>query len=222
MSSGECPKSNPRPTPRRACSSPADGFSRQPSERLRAAGLPLHLTAEPSDSDIGALARARVHSDTSGHALACLFAADRYHHLDTEIRPHLAAGDIVISDCYLPAGLVMQRLDGVALDFLQAINALADPPDLAVILTADPALIVQRLRRRGRHNRYQHQADISARESVLYLDAARVMSSAGVPVLRLETSFHLPDMLAAMIHTRIEVIRASRRTHDSPSQEFAP
>ncbi|MGH3809246.1 MAG: dTMP kinase [Pseudonocardiaceae bacterium] len=61
-------------------------------ERLRAVGVPRHLTAEPTGSEIGALACARVHSDTCGHALACLFAADRYHHLETEIRPRLAAG----------------------------------------------------------------------------------------------------------------------------------
>lgn len=191
-------------------------------ERLRAAGLPLHLTAEPTDSDIGALARARVHSDTSGHALACLFAADRYHHLRTEIRPRLAAGDIVISDRYIPAGLVMQRLDGVDLDFLQAINALADPPDLAVILTADPALIAQRLQQRGPHNRYQHQPDISAQETALYIDAAHALTSIGVPVLRLETSSYPPDTFASMIYTRIEALRADRRTNDLPYQQLAP
>lgn len=35
-------------------------------EQLRAMGLPLHLSSEPTDSDIGTLVRARVHTDTSG------------------------------------------------------------------------------------------------------------------------------------------------------------
>lgn len=191
-------------------------------ERLRAAGLPLHLTSEPTDSDIGTLACARVHTDTSGPALACLFAADRYQRLETEIRPRLAAGDIVISDRYIPAGLVMQRLDGVDLDFLQAINALADPPDLAVILTADPELIAQRLHQRGARNRYQRQVDISAQETALYIDAAHALTAAGVQVLRLETSLYPPDTLASMIHTRIEALRTRRHTLDQHAQELAP
>jgi len=44
----------------------------------------------------------------SGATLACLFAADRYHHLDTEIRPHRDAGRIVLCDRYLASGLVVQ------------------------------------------------------------------------------------------------------------------
>jgi dTMP kinase len=188
-------------------------------ERLHAAGLPTHLTAEPTSQDIGALARARVHTDTSGHALACLFAADRYERLHTEIRPHLAAGDIVVSDRYVAAGLVMQRLDGVALDFLCAINASVDPPDLAVILTADPALIAQRLRQRGPHNRYQHSPDLSAEETALYIDAAHSLSAAGVQVLRLETSLYPPDTLATMIHTRIEALRQERLDSARPQKE---
>jgi dTMP kinase len=101
----------------------------------------------------------------------------------------------------------MQRLDGVELDFLCAINALADPPDLAVILTADPALITQRLAQRGPHNRYQHRPDICAQETALYTDAAHTLTAAGVQVLRLETSLYSPYTLATMIHIRIEALR---------------
>ena len=73
--------------------------------------------------------------------LACLFAADRYHQLDTEIRPRRAAGRIVLCDRYLASGLVVQRADGLDLAFLAGVNQLADPPDLAVILVADPGTI---------------------------------------------------------------------------------
>lgn len=187
--------------------------------RLCAAGLPAHLTAEPIHGDIGTLARARVHTDTSGHALACLFAADRYERLHTEIRPHIAAGDIVVSDRYVASGLVMQRLDGVALDFLRHINTAADPPDLAVILTAAPVIIAERLERRGRRNRYQHNPDISARETALYRNAADSLAAAGVQMLQLETSLYSPDSLAAMIHTRVDALRHQRPHVPLPEKE---
>src|SRR6266498_3781810 len=54
---------------------------------LTHAGLPVHRTAQPSTGPIGALVRDLVPT-AGGAALACLFAADRYHQLDTEIRPH--------------------------------------------------------------------------------------------------------------------------------------
>lgn len=191
-------------------------------ERLRTAGVPLHLTSEPSETDIGALARARVHVDTSGPALACLFAADRYQRLEAEIRPRLAAGDVVVSDRYVPTGLVMQRLDGVELDFLQAINALTDPPDLAVILTADPDKIAERLQRGGLRSRYHSRPDVSVQETALYRDASLALAAAGVQVLRLETSLYPPDTLASMICTRIEALRAHRHTPVQPASELAP
>ncbi|RSM80972.1 dTMP kinase [Kibdelosporangium aridum] len=184
-------------------------------ELLRTRGVPMHLTSEPSETDIGVLASARVDVETSGPALACLFAADRYQRLQVEIRPRLAAGEVVVSDRYVPTGLVTQRLDDVELDFLQAINALADPPDLAVILTADPAKIAERLQRSGVRNRYHRRPDISARENILYKDASEAFASAGVQVLRLETSHYPPDILASMICTRIEALRARR---DAPGE----
>lgn len=188
-------------------------------ERLSACGLPVCLTAEPTHRELGTLARDRVGTDTTGDVLACLFTADRYEHLDAEIRPQLAEGRIVISDRYLAAGLVMQRLDGVDLDFLRAINASADRPDLAVILTADPDLIAARLRRRGRHNRYQHDPDVAVRETTFYIDAADSLTAMGIQVLRLETSLYPPDTLAAMIGTRIDTLWRQRHVLGAPEKE---
>src|SRR5260370_14613716 len=114
------------------------------AQMLVAAGENVHITAEPSNGPIGVLCRELTESLT-GHALACLYAADRYHHLQTEIRPHMASWHTVISDRHIPSGLVMQRFDGIDPAFLWQINAEADRPDLAVILEADPEIIAVRL-----------------------------------------------------------------------------
>lgn len=76
-------------------------------------GKVMHVTCEPSDGPIGKLAR-ELTDTVHGNALACLYAADRYHHLDTEIFAHLDVGEIVITDRYIPSALVMQQLDGLA------------------------------------------------------------------------------------------------------------
>ena len=114
------------------------------AQMLVAVGENVHLTAEPSNGPIGVLCRELTESLT-GHALACLYAADRYHHLHTEIRPHMESGQTVISDRYIPSALVMQRFDGTYPAFLWQINAEADRPDLTVILEADPEVIAERL-----------------------------------------------------------------------------
>src|SRR5437764_5410125 len=138
---------------------------------LRRAGLRVHRTAQPSAGPIGGLACDLVPT-AGGAALACLFAADRYHQLDTEIRPHRDDGEIVLCDRYLASGLVVQRADGLDLAYLAGINAHADPPDLAIILIADPGTIVGRLAERGAHNRYQGSPALAAAEIAHYGEAA--------------------------------------------------
>ncbi len=110
---------------------------------LRADGHTVHETAEPTTGPIGMLTRAMV-NQVHGHALACLVAADRYHHLDTEIRPERAAGHIVVCDRYLASTLVLQARDGVPVPYLLSVNDGIDLPDLAVILSAAPEIIAAR------------------------------------------------------------------------------
>jgi dTMP kinase len=181
------------------------------SRRLSDAGVPTVLTAEPSDSDIGRLARNHVHIGTSGLALACLYAADRYHQLNSEIRPHVASGYTVIVDRYVASGLVMQRLDGVNAAFLHAINAQVDHPDLAVILTAQPDTVAARLQQRGAHNRYQRRDGSSRRELDLFTEAAQQLRKVGVHVLALDTTHAPVERVAAAIHDRIVRLREPQR-----------
>jgi dTMP kinase len=125
------------------------------ADMLRGQGRPVHLTKEPSAGPVGVLTRALV-NEVNGHALACLVAADRYHHLDTEIRPKRAAGHVVVCDRYLASTLVLQARDGLTISWLLTLNEAVDLPDLAVILTASPQVITARLDQRGRHDRFEY------------------------------------------------------------------
>ena len=113
------------------------------AQLLVAQGEEVIVTGEPSGGPIGRLCR-QLTETVTGYALAALYAADRYQHVETEIRPHIEAGRTVISDRYVPSSLVMQRFDGLDLPFLMSLNERADKPDLAVILDADPEVIAQR------------------------------------------------------------------------------
>ncbi|NIH83725.1 dTMP kinase [Amycolatopsis granulosa] len=157
------------------------------TERLTRDGYAVHATTQPSRAQLGEIARHGT--DTyRGHELACLVAADRYHQLRTEIQPHRDAGRIVLCDRYIASSYVLQTMDDVPPAFIHNLNAAADPPDVTIILTADPAVAAARIRRRGAHSRF-HTGIISSRtEAALYRDAATYLKTQGQAVLTLDSA----------------------------------
>lgn len=181
------------------------------AQMLVAVGESVHVTAEPSNGPIGVLCRELTESVT-GHSLACLYAADRYHHLQTEIRPHVEGGETVITDRYIPSGLVMQRFDGIDPAFLWHLNSEADRPDLAVILEADPETIAERLAERGPHNRFQLRPGSSHAEVHFYRQATERLIQAGFDVLRVECNKRPAEQSAAFIRDQLVSFFASAAT----------
>jgi dTMP kinase len=177
------------------------------AQLLVAAGENVHVTAEPSSGPIGRLA-AELTETVTGHALACLYAADRYHHVETEIAPFLASGHVVISDRYVASGLVIQRLDGVDPLFLWQLNQAAKRPDLAAILDADPDVVAERLAERGPHNRFQRVEGNSHREVAYYRQATQQLTDAGFEVLRVDCSSRTPEHSAAVIRDYLLTLRS--------------
>ena len=169
---------------------------------LGASGQDVHVTAEPSNGPIGDLCRELTETVT-GRALACLYAADRYHHIETEIRPFVAAGKTVISDRYVPSALVMQRFDGVDPAFLWQLNSEADRPDLTVILQADPEVIARRLSDRGPHNRFQRIPGSSHAEVHFYRQATERLIQAGFDIVTVDCDHRRPEQVAARVRDRL-------------------
>ncbi|GAB2802658.1 dTMP kinase [Actinoallomurus bryophytorum] len=175
--------------------------------RLEAAGVTVHATTEPSHGPAGQLARGST-AIFHGHALACLVAADRYYHVETEIEPALGAGKVVICDRYVPSSYALQVLDGVDQHFVAAINAHAPQPDLAVILTCDPVILQQRLATRGSHGRFEDNPDISYAESARFRVIAKMLPTEGIRTLVLDSTRHHADFLARQLTTVIQTLRS--------------
>ncbi|MGC4942214.1 dTMP kinase [Kribbella sp. DT2] len=164
--------------------------------------VPVQQTTEPSRGAIGELARHGTH-DFSGQALACLVAADRYHHLDTVLRPALHAGRLVLCDRYVATSLVLQRRDGVPVDFIDAVNSGADAPDLAIILVAKASTIRARLSARGvSSGRFEDNDGIDV-DLGYYADAAELLAGRGVDVLLIDVDQHRPCDTVRVISTAI-------------------
>jgi dTMP kinase len=177
------------------------------ASRLARHGLTVHQTREPSPTPLGQLIRAST-DDYAGMALACLVAGDRHHHLAAEIRPALTAGQIIICDRYLPASLVLQRMDGISWDTILQLNQGADQPALAAILNGTPAVIAARLTARGRHSRFERQPGSTQIESDLYTDTAARLAEAGWPVCDIDITTRSADQAAMIVTDRIFALRA--------------
>lgn len=179
---------------------------------LRGDGCTVHMTAEPSAGPIGTLTRSIV-NEVSGYTLACLVAADRYHHLDSEIRPKRAAGEIVVCDRYLASTLVLQARDGLLASYLLAVNQGIDPPDLAVILSASPEIITARLDHRGRHDRFEADPDSARTEIAMFREAATTLTDMGIHVFHVDTGLVTPQQAADQITSVLTAHCASLLGH---------
>jgi len=176
------------------------------AEVLRGRRLPVHTTTQPSRTSLGDQIRHGTHT-YQGMALACLVAGDRHHQISTEILPALHAGAVVLCDRYLPSSLVLQRLDGLTTHTVWELNAGVAVPDMAVILTADPSVVAERLNSRGGHSRFEQLPDASAEELRLYHQAIVELADAGWPLLALDATDSpeaVADTVAQQIMTLLE------------------
>jgi len=189
------------------------------AQMLVAQGEQVHATAEPSSGPIGKLA-SELTETVTGHALACLYAADRYHHYDSEIRPLLASGHIVVSDRYVASGLVIQRFDNLDPVFLWRLNEEVEVPDLAVILEADPHVIAERLEDRGPHNRFQLTPGSSHTEAAYYEDAKERLIDAGFNVLAVDCTKWPAEQSAAIVLDRLTDLLGSRRERANEQVDY--
>jgi dTMP kinase len=118
---------------------------------LRRKGFDAVYTTEPSRGEIGRFIRTYIlqrKRRVPSVVEALLFAVDRVDHVEKEIKPALENGKIVVSDRYVYSSLAYQGAAGLDLKWIEEINRLALPPDLAIYIDVPPEVVVKRLRRK--------------------------------------------------------------------------
>ena len=106
-------------------------------------------TSEPSRGNIGTFIRKRClygEKRLSTIVEALLFAADRFEHVENEIRPALREGRLVISDRYVYSSLAYQGAAGLGLEWIRTVNEHALKPDLAVFIDVKLETVMNRLK----------------------------------------------------------------------------
>lgn len=109
--------------------------------------LKVHLTHEPSKSEIGVLLRKFLkNNEIPPTTDALLFAADRDLHYHNEIKKKLDDGYIVISDRYLESSIIYQSVqsDEISIDWVEELNKFVGQPDITIILDIDPRISLAR------------------------------------------------------------------------------
>ena len=181
------------------------------AERLRGDGHEVFATYEPGATSVGKAIRELVlESDESitPRSEALLFAADRAHHVETEIRPNPQAGRIVLCDRYIDSSIAYQgtgrTLSTTEVARLSEWATGGLLPDLTVLLDIEPAQGLARAqKRRGFDRLEREQLDFHERvrrgfltlaeaspDRYLVLDAARPIDA-------------LADEIAAEVVTRL-------------------
>ncbi|MPV48929.1 dTMP kinase [Pseudactinotalea sp. HY158] len=111
------------------------------------------ITREPGGTELGRSLRDLIlhGGDMDPRTEALLYAADRAHHVDSLVRPALAAGRVVLTDRYLDSSVAYQGVGrGLGAERVEDLNRWAVGgllPDLTLLLDLDPARLPDRLQR---------------------------------------------------------------------------
>lgn len=119
------------------------------ARRLRAAGLEVVATREPTDGPYGRQIRASFanRAALSPEEELRLFIEDRREHVQTLVGPALAAGKLVLTDRYYFSTVAYQGAAGHdPATILAANESFAPRPDLVLLLVVPPQVGVRRVR----------------------------------------------------------------------------
>jgi len=130
-------------------------------------------TREPGGTDLGKTLRQLLLTQTvsalSDRAELLLYAADRSQHVESLLRPQLAAGGLVLCDRYTDSTVAYQGHGrGLDLSLIAHLNQIATEgltSDLTLWLDLDAATGLSRTRQRGASDRIE-QADLAFHQRV--------------------------------------------------------
>ena len=119
---------------------------------LQKNGFDAVYTTEPSTGNLGTFIRSSAVLEGKKRVPrvveALLFALDRIEHLEKDVKPALEEGKIVISDRCVYSSLAYQGAAGLDLTWIEEINRITLPADLAIYIDVPPEVVVKRIRRK--------------------------------------------------------------------------
>lgn len=188
------------------------------AETLTGLGQQVLLTREPGGTEISEQIRHVLH-DLRNQAMQpraeiLLYSAARAQLVGEKIRPHLAAGGIVLSDRYADSTMAYQGYGhGLDLETLRLITAFATDnlkPDLTLLFDLDPEVgLKRRLSNGGEWNRLDDYAlAFHQRVRAGYLELARAEPERWVRLNALQAVDTLQAEVQAIVSQQFERIKS--------------
>ena len=154
--------------------------------KIRASGMAVFTTREPSDGPLGLLLRQALsgrlslpagRGPLSAETLALMFAADRMDHLHAQVRPALEAGTVVLCDRYVLSSLAYQGAS-VPMEWVNELNREALSPDLTLFIEVDAETAATRRQLRGAPAELFEEDGLQRRIAAQYRKAIRLREDA--------------------------------------------
>jgi len=158
------------------------------AKRLKAGGVAVRTTREPSDGPVGTMIRQVLSGRIVGPdglapgwaTMALLFAADRMDHVENDVAPFLAHGGVVISDRYDASSLAYQSVSSGrggedAVSWIRTLNRYARRPDVTIVLDVPSEVAATRREVRGEAAQLYEQNEVQRALVVFYRDLAKHM-----------------------------------------------
>jgi len=189
------------------------------SKTLRARGLPITTTREPSDGPVGALIRQILTGrvvvpgisgarPSSWSTMALLFAADRLDHLEATIHPNLMDGVTVISDRYDYSSVAYQSVTGggepETVKWVREINTHARRPDLTLVLDVSPTEAARRRKERAAGREIYDGTELQQQLAVFYQEIEQHFE--GDNIVHIDAAGDV-EVVAAEIHRQVRILR---------------
>lgn len=176
-------------------------------EALVVLGYKVHVTGEPTATELGKYVRA-FSEKHDGISLACMVTCDRYEHLKNEIIPMLEEGKIVITDRYILSSLILQRMDGVDTDYIMSINDRIIKPDMQIAVYADERTLQARLGDREVLTRFEKNNQ-SLKELLFMKQGLEILHNKGVEITEVWNNGDLEKNVQEIVSCIVQMRRTN-------------
>ncbi len=106
----------------------------------------------------------------------------------------------MVCDRYVTTAMVLDQMDGAAPEFIWSIYRYLRWPDVAVILTGDPAVCRARTAGRGVYSRFHEGGtDAGKSEAALYARSAYLLAEYGYPIAILAIDDRTAEQVAGAV-----------------------
>ena len=131
-------------------------LARRLKEWLESKGHEAEVIKEPGDSEWGRKIRESYDRELDAREELELFLKDREENVRSKILPALRREAIVIMDRYYYSTMAYQGARGIDVEEIRRRNEeIAPKPDVVLLLDCEPEVCVERIKKRGKANRFE-------------------------------------------------------------------